>query len=122
MENGKEQFLFHTSGSTGTPKPIYLHREAMMASAKSTGEWLNLVPNDLALACLPVHYIAGAMVLVRALVLDLRLCLIEPSVNPLLNLIPTSIQLASFVPNQWNTILDSSIDLNLFSVKPKVFF
>jgi O-succinylbenzoic acid--CoA ligase len=113
-KSGQEQFLFHTSGSTGNPKPIYVQRDAMLASAKATGEWLNLVPNDLALACLPVHYIAGAMVLVRAMVLDLRICLVEPSVNPLRNLSPIAIQLASFVPNQWHDILDSSIDLNSF--------
>ena len=113
-KSGQKQFLFHTSGSTGNPKPIYVQRDAMVASAKASGEWLNLVPNDLALACLPVHYIAGAMVLVRAMVWDLRICLVEPSVNPLLNLSPISIQLASFVPNQWHDILDSSIDLNSF--------
>ena len=113
-KSGQKQFLFHTSGSTGTPKPLYVHREAMEASAKTTGEWLSLMPNDLALACLPVHYIAGAMVLVRAIVWDLRICLVEPSVNPLLNLSPVSIQLASFVPNQWSCMLDSSVDLNAY--------
>ncbi len=112
--SGQEQFLFHTSGSTGNPKPIYVQRDAMIASAKATGAWLHLEQNDVVLACLPIHYIAGAMVLVRALVLDLRVCVVNPSVNPLLDLPPVSIQLASFVPNQWHAILESSVDLNSY--------
>ena len=113
-KSGQEQFLFHTSGSTGTPKPILIHRSAMEASAKATGEWLRLAPNDLALACLPIQYIAGAMVLVRALVWNLKVCLVQPSSNPLLGLPPVSIQLASFVPNQWHAILASNADLNTY--------
>jgi O-succinylbenzoic acid--CoA ligase len=111
-KSGQSSFLFHTSGSTGAPKPILLERKAMEASALCTGEWLNLKPSDVALVCLPVHYIAGAMVLVRAMVLDLRVCLVEPSVNPLEGLAPVSIQLASFVPNQWHALLESQIDLS----------
>lgn len=113
-KGGQTSFLFHTSGSTGTPKPIWVDRMAMVASALCTGNWLQLKSNDVALACLPVQYIAGAMVVVRALVLDLKLCLVEPSVNPLKDLAPISIQLASFVPNQWHCMLNSGIDLNDF--------
>ncbi len=113
-KSGQTSFLFHTSGSTGTPKPIWVSRDAMEASALSTGDWLQLKPNDVVLACLPVQYIAGAMLLVRALVLDLKVCLISPTVNPLEGLTPISIQLASFVPNQWHAILESGIDLSVF--------
>ena len=113
-KSGQTSFLFHTSGSTGTPKPIWVSRDAMEASALSTDDWLQLKPNDVVLACLPVQYIAGAMLLVRALVLDLKVCLISPTVNPLEGLTPISIQLASFVPNQWHAILESGIDLSVF--------
>lgn len=113
-KSGQSSFLFHTSGSTGDPKPIWVNRTAMEASALSTGKWLNLRTNDVALACLPVQYIAGAMVLVRAMVLDLRVCLVEPSANPLQGLDPISIQLASFVPNQWHALLESKLDLSSF--------
>ncbi|MEN9959309.1 MAG: o-succinylbenzoate--CoA ligase, partial [Bacteroidota bacterium] len=100
-KSGQSSFLFHTSGSTGIPKPIWLDRRAMETSALATGDWLQLKPQDVALVCLPVNYIAGAMVLVRAMVLDLSVCLVEPSSNPFIGLAPISIQLASFVPNQW---------------------
>lgn len=113
-KDGVTHFEFMTSGSTGSPKPILIPREAMMASARLTGDWLRLSPKDVALLCLPVHYIAGAMVLVRALELELSLVLVEPSVNPLQGITPFSIQLASFVPNQWHAMLKDKLDLAAF--------
>jgi len=118
-KKGQAYFHFMTSGSTGSPKPIQISREAMAASAKMTGEWLHLEPNDVALLCLPIHYIAGSMVLVRALELNLQLLLIEPCTNPLKDLPPISIQLASFVPNQWYAILNDGIDLPTYFSKAK---
>jgi O-succinylbenzoic acid--CoA ligase len=118
-KSGQSSFLFHTSGSTGIPKPIWLDRRAMETSALATGDWLQLKPQDVALVCLPVNYIAGAMVLVRAMVLDLSVCLVEPSSNPFIGLAPISIQLASFVPNQWFTILASGIELSTYFADSK---
>lgn len=118
-KKGQASFKFMTSGSTGSPKPIQISREAMIASAKATGEWLQLKPNDVALLCLPINYIAGSMVLVRALELNLQLLLIEPCTNPLKDLPPISIQLASFVPNQWYTFLNEGIDLPTYFSQAK---
>jgi O-succinylbenzoic acid--CoA ligase len=113
---GQTAFLFHSSGSTGDPKPILISRERLYASAKMTGEWLKLAKGDVALLSLSPTYIAGAMVLVRALVLDLGLVLVEPCQNPLENLPPMTIHLASFVPTQWNTMLAAGINFkNYFS-------
>ena len=117
--SGKDAFQFHSSGSTGAPKSIWLTREQMVQSVQLTGEWLSLAPRDKALMALPVQYIAGAMVLVRALVLDLDICLVEPCQNPLEHLQEISIQLASFVPTQWATILNSEVDLNSIFSKTK---
>jgi O-succinylbenzoic acid--CoA ligase len=109
--SGQKAFLFHSSGSTGDPKPIYLSREQMYASAEMTGEWLHLKSGDVALLSLPPTYIAGAMVLVRALVHDLSLILVEPCQNPLAQLPVTPIHLASFVPTQWATMVAAGLDL-----------
>lgn len=113
-KDGQSHFEFLTSGSTGQPKPILISRQAMISSAKMTGEWLDLKPDDRALLCLPVNYIAGVMVLVRAFVLNLQVAVVEPSVNPLKDLSPISIQMASFVPNQWYTMLKEGVDLTSF--------
>ena len=75
---GQTEFTFHTSGSTGEPKPIVISRERLYVSAKMTGDWLKLEKGDAALLSLSPLYIAGAMVLVRALVHDSSLILVEP--------------------------------------------
>ena len=112
---GKNEFLFHTSGSTGKPKPIYLSRLSMIESANMTMDWLHLQEGYNVLLCLPIEYIAGAMMLVRALVLKLNIVLVEPSQNPLEEITkPINIHLASFVTTQWSTILQSNPNLFTF--------
>ena len=81
-----ESFVFvQTSGSTGKPKQIVLDKKAMMASAKATGTFFNLQPKSTALLCLSTDYIAGKMMLVRAITLGLHLDAVEPNSNPLEN-------------------------------------
>ena len=75
-----------TSGSTGDPKPITLRREQMIASAQATGAALDLRPGCRALVCLPTSYIAGRMMLVRGLVLDMEMTVVEPTSNPFASL------------------------------------
>lgn len=116
---GKAEFQFHSSGSTGVPKSIVLTRTQLISSAQLTGQWLSLAPRDVALMALPVQYIAGAMVLVRALVLDLDVLLVDPCQNPLEQVQDLSIQLASFVPTQWATILNSNIHVQAIFSKAK---
>lgn len=75
-----------TSGTTGDPREFQLHREMMVSSARRTLGYFNLQPGDRALLCLPIRYIAGKMMVVRALVGGLDLVLAEPSGRPLINL------------------------------------
>jgi O-succinylbenzoic acid--CoA ligase len=104
---GQSEFTFSTSGSTGVPKSLVISREKMIYSANLTANWLNLKANDVALLCLPIQYIAGAMVLVRALVLDLKVILIDPKADLIESLKKKSIavDLASFLPNQWMKLM-----------------
>ncbi len=79
-----ESFVFvTTSGSTGKPKQIVLQKSAMIASAKATGIFFSLQPKTTALLCLSADYIAGKMMLVRAITLGLHLDTTEPNSNPL---------------------------------------
>ena len=68
----------HTSGSTGAPKPMLVEKQRMEASARITCRFLGLKPGDSALLCLPLDYIAGKMMVVRALTCGLRLITVEP--------------------------------------------
>lgn len=72
-----------TSGSTGTPKIVHLKKQHMVHSAIATGDFLGLRPGNTALCCLPADFIAGKMMLVRAIVLGLELEIVIPSSMPL---------------------------------------
>jgi len=74
-----------TSGSTGKPKYISLKKEHMIHSAKATGAYFNLGENTTALMCLQVQFIAGKMMLVRALTLGWVLDVVKPGLNPLID-------------------------------------
>jgi len=74
-----------TSGSTGNPKIIQLQKFHMINSAKATGDYFNLQENTTALLCMSPNYIAGKMMLVRALTLGWHLDILEPTSNLLKN-------------------------------------
>jgi O-succinylbenzoic acid--CoA ligase len=81
--NNESFVLVKTSGSTGIPKQIVLQKSAMIASAKATGLFFNLIPKSTSLLCLSANYIAGKMMLVRAITLGLHLDTIDPTSTPL---------------------------------------
>ena len=72
-----------TSGSTGIPKSILLKKEHILNSAKATGNYFGLQENTTALLCLSVKYIAGKLMLIRAITLGWELDVIESTSNPL---------------------------------------
>ena len=102
-----QELTVNTSGSTGKPKPVQLEKSAMVKSAEHTIAHFNLDPGIHALLCLPVKYIAGKMMLVRAIVGDWNLTCIAPSSNPLLEQ-EKPIAFAAMTPFQVETILEQS--------------
>ncbi|MDE1207540.1 AMP-binding protein [Tenacibaculum larymnensis] len=77
--NTNDFVIVQTSGSTGKPKPISLKKEFMINSAKATGAFFNLEKNTTALLCLSTDYIAGKMMLVRALTLGWSIDVVAPT-------------------------------------------
>jgi o-succinylbenzoate---CoA ligase len=105
---GIEVIQIKTSGSTGIPKIIDIKRAQMVASAKLTGDYFGLRAGNHAFCCLNVEYIAGMMMLVRAMELKLQITVIEPISNPFLNVhSDKTIDFAAFVPLQVQTILEN---------------
>lgn len=98
--NDNDYIEVKTSGSTGTPKIIRLDKKRMVASAKATGDFFSLKPNDKALLCLPCDYIAGKMMVVRAMVLGLNLYSVEPTSNPLESVENEGFQFGAMIPLQ----------------------
>lgn len=100
-----------TSGSTGVPKRLYIEKVRMRASARMTCDFLDIKQGDTALLCMPLDFIAGKMMVVRAIERGLDLLSVEPSSHPLssANMVaignPPSIDFAAMVPLQvWNTL------------------
>ena len=93
-----------TSGSTGTPKPMLVEKARMLASARRTNDFLGLQPGDTALLCMSLDYIAGKMMVVRALERQLDLIPVEPSGHPLnncqLSIFNRQLDFAAMVPLQ----------------------
>lgn len=78
-----EVMTVYTSGSTGTPKQFKLQKEHMINSAQMTGDYFDLPAGTLALCCLPLSYIAGKMMLVRAMLLGWEIDVVKPKAKPL---------------------------------------
>ncbi len=81
--NEKDYVYVNTSGSTGDPKSIKVLKKHMINSARATAKRFKLQAGTTALHCLPTRFIAGKMMLVRAVVLGWKLDLVPPKSNPL---------------------------------------
>lgn len=102
-----DTIVAHTSGSTGIPKLIQLKKCDMELSAKATCDFFDIRAGDLLFLPLPIDYIAGKMMVVRAQVSGSDL-LLEPATNmPLQSCPPTRIRLAAIVPSQIPGLLSS---------------
>lgn len=83
--DNKSYIKVKSTGTTGKPKQIRIDKQVMVNSSIFTGNFFNLKPGDKALHCLPANFIAGKMMLVRAMILGLELDLTEPSSHPTFN-------------------------------------
>lgn len=105
---GEGQYVTaHTSGSTGTPKEIQLSKAAMRQSARATNTFFGIGPESVMVCPLSEQYIAGKMMIVRALEADCRLLMLRAHSNPLAEL-PTGwlpIDLLPIVPAQIPALL-----------------
>ena len=103
--NEDEFIIARTSGSTGKPKNIKLLKEHMVNSAIATADFFDIYPGDKALLCLPGNYIAGKMMLVRAIILGLEIDLTEPTLSPVFDYIkPYSF--CSMLPSQLTNMVE----------------
>lgn len=115
--SGSATLTLHTSGSTGTPKEIIVRKERMLASAKMTCDFFQLKRGDKALLCLPLEYIAGKMMVVRALYAGLNLYPVEPSGHPLKEL-SEQFDFAAMVPLQvYNSLQTTEARARLSRIK-----
>ncbi len=79
----RQQIEVQTSGSTGAPQKMSVKKQYMVNSAMATNKFFDLPAKTTALLCLPATYIAGKLMLVRALVLGWEMDSVRPQSNPL---------------------------------------
>jgi len=84
--DGNDFITVKTSGSTGIPKEIKLQKNHVFNSANATVTYFDLKKDTKALLCLPSEYIAGKMMLVRAMTAGWNLRMVAPEKNPLKNI------------------------------------
>ncbi len=89
----------NTSGTTGVPKLIKLSKQEMRESANSTVDFFGLRRKDSVLLCLSPLYIAGKMMIVRALEYELNLIYCEPLIDSLKR-VEQDVKFCAMVPYQ----------------------
>lgn len=102
---GAEGFPARTSGSTGKPKDVWLPRQDVTASARATNERFGITKGSLLVSPLSADYIAGKMMIIRALLADCELVMERPSNHPLLEDYG-EIQLLPIVPSQAQHLIE----------------
>ncbi len=89
-----------TSGSTGNPKVIKFPKSAFAVSANATNNYFGLGKETTALLALPMRYIAGKMMVARAITGEYNLLAAAPSSTPLAGNFTSQIDLLPLTPFQ----------------------
>jgi len=97
--DANHHIVLQTSGSTGKPKVIRVEKQQMVQSALMTGKHFGLQSGNTALLCLSPEFIAGKMMIVRAIVLGLNL-MTQPFDALITAETPVIIDFAAMVPLQ----------------------
>jgi O-succinylbenzoic acid--CoA ligase len=103
--NNSEVISFQTSGSTGVPRVITFTKEQVIRSAKRTADFFDLKENAGVFCALPPAYVAGKMMALRAIALQLNLTWQSPSSSPIID---STYDFAAFTSQQVSQVLASS--------------
>lgn len=101
-----KELTIHTSGTTGERKKMLVTRHQMQLSANATLAFFNLCPGDHVFLNLSCEFIAGKMMLIRAIEGKLNCFLAEPASDPS-DKIDKQFSFAPFVPLQIKSLLTS---------------
>ena len=106
--DNSETIKFQSSGSTGEPRSITHSKESICASVKLTANYFNLDLSSRLLLCLSANYVAGKMMVFRALCLGCGLNWVKPNSTPE---VKGEYDLVSLVPMQIEKLLELGADL-----------
>jgi O-succinylbenzoic acid--CoA ligase len=110
--NNDKPFIWaNTSGSTGIPKKVKLWKSKMVASARMTGSFFGLKKGQNALLVLSPNYIAGKMMIVRALIHEMDLVLGRISSVPF-NELDLKIHFTAMIPTQVKELMANDVSFD----------
>ncbi|WP_236970101.1 AMP-binding protein [Membranihabitans marinus] len=101
----EDSFWGQTSGSTGIPKKMKIAKADCRASAMATLTYFSLKEGQTALLSMPAQYIAGRMMVVRAIVGGLNLLTTTVSSCPILP--NRTLDLTAFTPHQFSNMIST---------------
>lgn len=119
-----EELTVQTSGSTGKPKQLILSKKQFQASVRQTEKAFNLVTDDIVICTLPIDYIAGKLMLIRAIELGMTAVIFEPDSTPFKNIAKNTKEFflnnrgklfCAFVPMQLQRILSNAVSTEIIN-------
>jgi O-succinylbenzoic acid--CoA ligase len=103
-----EQVQLKTSGSTGTPSEVTLNVSSMQEHAGYTCEFFGINSRHNLLLALPIGFIAGKMMVERAIYSGANLIRLKPHLNPIDGIyVSDTIHFAAFTPAQISAMLET---------------
>lgn len=109
---------FYTSGTTSKPREIKFTKQQIHTSATNTCRYFNITGNSKLLLCLPAGFVAGRMMIARAMSVGAELIWRRPSLNPLNG--DLDVTFAAFTPTQVAEIISSVKSEEYFKKIPTV--
>jgi O-succinylbenzoic acid--CoA ligase len=105
--NNSETLLIKSSGSTGKPKEFNIQKKYFIASAELSGTYFNYQKDQSIVLSLSIDTIGGKMQVIRALIFEMKLFVLENERNPLLHFDQKATHI-SLVPLQVEEIIKHS--------------
>ncbi|NOZ74869.1 MAG: AMP-binding protein [FCB group bacterium] len=93
------ELFFRTSGSTGKPQTVRFTKDQCRESARRTLDYFSIKTGAKTCLCLPTAYVAGKMMVIRAITGSLDLVAVPPKMNPWDHDLP-EIDFAAVTPQQ----------------------
>lgn len=99
----EDDLVCQTSGSTGAPKSIFHARHHVIASALDTNRYFNITSESSVLLAIPMKFIAGKLMVVRAIMAGAKIIAVAPNLDQA----PTSqIDFAPLTPHQLGLLIE----------------
>ena len=111
--NSNDYIIAHTSGSTGKPKEINLPKSMVLKSAIRTNKFFDINNKSHIHLALSPDYIAGKMIIIRAIISGAKLTHETPSNNLSFDGINSDIDLLAIVPSQLSNLLNRQLPFKI---------